>query len=45
MTKYKLTIVLDDSGADDNTDPISSAVSNLEYDNYGIISATIEKSK
>jgi hypothetical protein len=38
MSKWKLTIVIDDTDADDGSNPISTAVSNLEYDGYKIIS-------
>jgi len=38
MSKWKLTIVIDDTDADDGSNPISTAVSNLEYDGYKIVS-------
>ena len=43
MSKWKLTIVVDDIDADEGSNPISTAVSNLEYDNYKIISWEEEK--
>lgn len=38
MSKWKLTIVVDDIDADEDSNPISTAVSNLEYDSYKIVS-------
>jgi hypothetical protein len=43
MSKWKLTIVVDDEYADQESNPIATAVSNLEYDNYKIISWEEEK--
>lgn len=36
MSIHKLTIFVNDEYADEGTDPIASAVSNLEYDGYTI---------
>ncbi len=38
MAKWKLTIVVDDINADQESNPIATAVSNLEYDGYKITS-------
>ena len=38
MSKWKLKIVIDDIEADKESNPISTAVSNLEYDGYKVIS-------
>lgn len=38
MSKWKLTIVVDDIDADEDSNPIATAVSNLEYDSYKIVS-------
>jgi len=48
MSKWKLTIVVDDIDVDDidadeGSNPIFTAVSNLKYDNYKIISWEEEK--
>jgi hypothetical protein len=43
MSKWKLTIVVDDIDADQESNPIATAVSNLEYDNYKIVSWEEEK--
>ena len=43
MSKWKLTIVVDDEYADQESNPIATAVSNLEYDNYKIVSWEEEK--
>jgi hypothetical protein len=43
MSKWKLTIVVDDANADEGSNPIATAVSNLEYDSYEIVSWTEEK--
>jgi hypothetical protein len=37
MPRWKLTIVVDDSNADSGVEPLTTAVSNLEYDGYEII--------
>ena len=38
MSKWKLTIVVDDTNAEEGSNPIATAVSNLEYDSYEIVS-------
>jgi hypothetical protein len=43
MSKWKLTIVVDDVDADQESNPIATAVSNLEYDSYKIVSWEEEK--
>jgi hypothetical protein len=43
MSKWKLTIVVDDIDADQESNPIATAVSNLEYDSYKIVSWEEEK--
>ncbi len=43
MSKWKLTIVVDDEYADQESNPIATAVSNLEYDSYKIVSWEEEK--
>lgn len=42
MSIHKLTILINDEYADEDTDPIASAVSNLEYDGYTIENWDIE---
>ena len=42
MAVHKLVIVVDDSDANEDTDPLSSALSNLEYDGYEVIQSSIE---
>ena len=38
MSIWKLTIVVDDTETDEGSNAIATAVSNLEYDGYKIIS-------
>lgn len=40
--QHILTIVVDDTNADEDTCPLETAVSNLQYDNYRIILANID---
>ena len=42
MAVHKLVIVVDDSDANEDTYPLSSALSNLEYDGYEVIQSSIE---
>lgn len=37
--RYKLTIIVDDTHAESGVLPLTTAVSNLEYDGYEIISS------
>lgn len=37
MAKWKLTIIVDDANSNEDSDPIATAISNLEYDNYKIV--------
>ena len=43
--QYVLTIHIADKYADDDTEALSSAVSNLEYDGFKIINYKIEESE
>ena len=43
MTIKKLLITVDDSLSDEDTDALTSAVSNLKYDGYTIIKAKEKK--
>ena len=45
MSLITLTITVDTEGADEETDALSSAISNLEYDGYGVISYREEVNK
>jgi len=45
MSKWKLTIMVDDTNAEEGTNPIATAVSNLEYDSYEIVSWEVEEVK
>jgi hypothetical protein len=45
MSKWKLTIMVDDTNAEEGTNPIDTAVSNLEYDSYEIVSWEVEEVK
>lgn len=45
MKTYKLTIVISDEYADEDTSSLTSAVSNLEYDGYTIHSIDLEELK
>jgi len=42
MAVHKLVILVDDSDANEDTDPLSSALSNLEYDGYEVIQFSSE---
>lgn len=42
MALHKLTIIVDDASADEGADPIATAVSNLEYDNFTIVKWDID---
>jgi hypothetical protein len=42
MAKHMLTIIVDDTNADEDVDPIDSAISNLEYDGFEIVKSAIE---
>ena len=43
MTEYKITLVIDDSNADEETDPLTTAVSNLEHEGYDVIYTRLER--
>ena len=38
MSKWKLTIVVDDSNADEGSNPLATAVASLVYESYRIVS-------
>jgi hypothetical protein len=42
MAKHMLTIIVDDTDADEDVDPMASAISNLEYDGFEIVKSAIE---
>jgi hypothetical protein len=43
VPRWKLTIVVDDDNADSGVEPLTTAVSNLEYDGYDIVATGKEQ--
>jgi len=45
MSMVKITVTVDTDGADEDSDPIGTVISNLEYDNFTVISYTVEEAQ